>query len=105
MSQEQSQGLAGEILGALGFPRATTQNVIVGNTGPVNAVGDAPTFVFTQASAAASWSVTHNLGGFPSVTLADPSGNVMIAGVQYINNNQVIVTFSTPVAGSAYLNI
>jgi hypothetical protein len=65
---------------------------------------DPPAFVFTQVAPAAVWTITHNLNTFPSVTLTDALGNVILAQVQYISSNQVVATFSTPVAGSAYLN-
>jgi hypothetical protein len=87
------------------IPVVKNQNVIVGNTGTVNTGGELATFVFTQPTPLSAWSITHNLGGFPSVTLTDPSGNVIIAQLQYISNSQVLVTFSQPVAGLAYLNI
>jgi hypothetical protein len=66
---------------------------------------DPPAFVFTQTVPAAVWTINHNLGTFPSVTLTDPSGNVIMAQVQYVNSNQVVVTFSQPVAGVAYLSV
>lgn len=62
------------------------------------------TFVFTQAIASSLWTITHNLGQFPSVTLVDIAGNIILAGVQYISANQIVVTFSQPVAGKAFLN-
>ena len=65
---------------------------------------DPATYVFTQVAPATVWTITHNLSTFPSVTLVDTVGNVIQAQVQYISSNQVVATFSTPVAGSAYLN-
>lgn len=65
---------------------------------------DPPAFVFTQIVPATVWTITHNLNTFPSVTLTDALGNVIFAQVQYISSSQVVATFSTPVAGSAYLN-
>lgn len=61
-------------------------------------------YVFTQTSVSPVWTINHNLGTFPSVTIVDPSGNQVFAQVQYINSNQVVVTFSQPFAGSAYLS-
>lgn len=63
------------------------------------------TYIFTQASVSSTWTINHNLGQFPSVTIVDGSGNVVLAEVQYINSNQIIVTFSQPFAGTAYLNV
>ena len=70
----------------------------------------APTFVFTQAVAATSWGdgtppvVTHNLGKFPSITVIDTANTVVTGEYTYIDNNNVILTFSAAFAGKAYLN-
>ncbi len=63
------------------------------------------TYIFTQAVAARTWTINHNLGQFPSVTIVDNSGNVVLAQIQYINSNQIVLSFSQPFAGSAYLNV
>src|ERR1700737_1588673 len=65
---------------------------------------DPPAFVFPQVAPATVWTIPHNPNTFPSVALTDALGNVIMAQVQYISSNQVVATFSTPVAGSAYLN-
>src|ERR1700692_1375306 len=109
MSKSQFQGigvlpLSEDIIGGIGASSVTNQNVIVGNSGNVS-TGESPTLVYTQATPAASWLITHNLSGFPSVSLTDPTGNAILAGYQYLNSAQVLDTFSQPVAGLAYLNI
>jgi len=82
----------------------SSKNVIVGNTGPVS-TGGASNFAFAQLMPSAAWSITHDLGGFPSVILVDPLGNLMIAGIRYVDRNQVIATFSEPMSGAAYLSM
>jgi hypothetical protein len=66
---------------------------------------DPTAFIFTQLAPALIWTINHNLSAFPSVTLVDTLGNTIVAQVQYTNSNQVVVTFSQPVAGSAFLNV
>jgi len=64
----------------------------------------APTFVFTQGAAAAQWSIQHNLGKFPSVSVIN-NNNVIINGeVKYIDNNNIQLNFSAGFSGKAYLN-
>lgn len=62
-------------------------------------------YTHDQASASASWTVTHNLGRFPSITVVDTSGN-RILGFEavYDSANQVTLTFSAAFSGKAYLN-
>jgi hypothetical protein len=78
-----------------------------GTSGPVvpTVPVDVTSFTFSQPTPAASWLITHNLNGFPSVTTTDLAGNVIVGQVQYLNANTVLVVFSTPVAGVAYLNM
>ena len=62
------------------------------------------TFVFTQAVAATTWNIQHNLGKFPSVSVTN-NNNVVINGeVKYIDNNNVQLNFSAGFSGKAYLN-
>jgi len=80
-------------------------NVIIGGgrtqTPPTS---EGPDFVFTQTTPAASWLIAHSLNGFPSVAIVDSVGNIIMAQVRYVDSNTVLVTFSQPVAGSAYLS-
>ena len=59
--------------------------------------------IHTQGSAATTWTVTHGLGGYPSVTVVDSTDTVVIGGVQYDSETQVTLTFSAAFSGSAYL--
>lgn len=61
-------------------------------------------FTFTQSVAAETWSITHNLGKYPSVTVVDSGGNVVIGDVEYTSVNALTCTFSAPFSGKAYLN-
>lgn len=62
------------------------------------------TFEFNQVTAAAIWEITHNLGKYPSVTVVDSGGNVVIGDVEYTSVNALTCTFSAPFSGKAYLN-
>lgn len=62
------------------------------------------TLTFTQSAAATTWTINHFTGRYPSVTTVDGTGTVMMGTVKYLNNNQITVTFSSAVTGSAYLN-
>jgi len=60
-------------------------------------------YVHSQGTAAASWSIEHGLGTYPVVVLTDLAGNVLEADVQYIDADNVTVSFGTAQAGTAYL--
>jgi hypothetical protein len=76
---------------------------IVGPQGPAGAGGDL-TFVFTQNTAAAVWSVTHNLGKFPAVQVVDSGNNMIVPNVNFIDTNHLQINFAAATSGKAYLN-
>lgn len=62
------------------------------------------TFVFTQDTPANPWVIEHDLDKFPSVTMVLSTGQVGIADVAYIDENNLTITFSGDESGKAYLN-
>jgi|SaaInlV_100m_DNA_2_1039680.scaffolds.fasta_scaffold00927_5 hypothetical protein len=63
------------------------------------------TYVHTQNSAASSWTIHHNLGKRPSVTVTTAATSAQVIGeVTYINNNTLAVSFEASFNGIAYLN-
>lgn len=70
---------------------------------PTSATGDA-FYHFHQATAASSWAINHGLNKFPSVTVVDSAGNRGFCGVQYVDANNLTLSFSGAFAGDAYLN-
>lgn len=61
-------------------------------------------YVHTQAVASSTWTINHNLGFYPSVTVVDSADNMVMGEVNYPNSNQVIVTFNGSFSGTAYLS-
>ena len=62
------------------------------------------TYVYNQMSASAEWTITHNLDKYPSVTVVDSAGNAIMGELRYISANSLVVSFSAPFSGKAYLN-
>lgn len=61
-------------------------------------------YTHTQGVAATTWSITHNLGKHPSITVVDSGGDEVIPAIAYPSPNAVTLTFSGAVSGVAYLN-
>jgi hypothetical protein len=57
-----------------------------------------------QGVPATTWDITHNLNKNPSVTVTDSAGTVVIGQVEYLNPNQVRLTFNAGFSGKAELN-
>jgi hypothetical protein len=64
----------------------------------------AATYIHDQAIPANVWEVSHNLGKYPSVSIVDSAGNVVVGEVQYKTNNQIFIYFTSAFGGKAYLN-
>ena len=70
----------------------------------IASLNDDANFVFTQGIPSATWNITHSLNKFPSVTVVDTSKQIVIGDVTYTNVNSLVITFSAPFSGEAYLN-
>ena len=69
---------------------------------PIKTMGQ--TFVFIQTLSSATWNITHNLDTFPSVTVVDSFNTTVQGSVEYLDKNNITITFSAPFSGKAYLN-
>lgn len=102
--------------GVAGPPNVLTVGTVSAGTAAVTITGTAPSqtlnfvlpvsssFVYTQSVSASTWTVTHGLGFFPSVTVVDNGGNMVIGDVLYITENQVSISFSASFGGKAYFS-
>lgn len=61
-------------------------------------------YVHTQSTPSATWTINHNLGRNPSVTVVDSSEKVVFGDITYVTDNQLTVSFSAAFGGKAYLN-
>lgn len=57
-----------------------------------------------QGISSAVWAVNHNLGFYPNVTVEDSAGTIVEGDIDYIDQNSLQLTFSSPFSGYAYLS-
>lgn len=72
-----------------------------GVQGPSGAGG--ARYIHTQSSPSSTWTINHNLGYNPSITLLSTGGVEIEAGIIHSNLNQVLVSFVIPMTGTANL--
>lgn len=60
--------------------------------------------IHNQTVSASTWSITHNLNKYPSVSIVDSSNEEVIGEVEHINSNSLTVKFSAPFSGKAFVN-
>ena len=61
-------------------------------------------FVFSQGTPASTWTITHDLNKFPSVSVVNSANEVVYGEIDYIDVNSLTVTFNGGFSGKAYLN-
>ena len=60
--------------------------------------------VHNQIASAQIWEIEHNLGRFPSVSIVDSAGTMVVGEVFYVSENHIRVSFTSAFSGKAYLN-
>jgi hypothetical protein len=97
--------ISGSIYDSNDLPGTAGQVLSSNGTGTewINSSSD-KTFIFIQALAANPWIVNHNLNKFPSVTMVLSTGQVGMADVNYIDANNLTITFASAESGKAYMN-
>ena len=59
--------------------------------------------VYIQGAASSTWTITHDLGGYPSVTVVNSTGTVVVGTVTYLSTSEIQIEFTAPFSGTAYL--
>jgi hypothetical protein len=60
-------------------------------------------YEYTATEPATVWDIVHNLNRYCSVTAIDTTLRPIVGDVQYLSLNELTITFSAAVGGSAYL--
>jgi hypothetical protein len=66
--------------------------------------GSDSNYVHNQSQPLDTWSITHNLNKYPSVTVIDSAGSKVEGTVTYISNEEIKIEFSSPFSGKVILN-
>lgn len=81
------------------------QQVTVYKTGPQGAPGQAQnTFTFEQLTPTSIWTIDHNLGFWPKVSIYDTSGREAEGSITNPSLSRTTITFSAAFAGKARLS-
>lgn len=62
------------------------------------------TFVYTQSTPSDRWEIVHNLNKYPSVTIVDSAGSIVVGECEYVDMNTLVCTFKGAFSGECYLN-
>lgn len=102
--------------GVAGPPNVLSVGTVTTGTAAVNITGTAPSQVLNfvlpvsgsythiQVVAASTWTINHNLGYYPAVSIVDSGENLVMGDVTYISTNALSVSFNASFGGKAYLS-
>lgn len=62
------------------------------------------TYLHIQGILSNEWVINHNMGKLPAVTVMDTTSRVVMANIEYIDNNNLKISFNEPFKGRATLN-
>lgn len=62
------------------------------------------TYVHNQDISSSTWSINHGLDYYPNVEIVDSAGTSVVGDVQYLDQNNIIINFTDPFAGKAFLS-
>lgn len=62
------------------------------------------TTTFEQKTPEIEWHITHKMNKYPSCTVVDSAGSVVVGEVTYLDKANLVITFSGAFSGTCYLN-
>lgn len=92
------------IQGIQGEPGIQGLQGIQGIQGEQGIPGVASTYTHTQIAASTLWTIEHDLGKKPSVSVVDSAETLIMANIIYLDNNRCQVELSMAISGKAYCN-
>ena len=63
-----------------------------------------PTLKYTQNESREEWIISHNLNRFPSIIIVDSAGSKVEGDINYVDANNLKITFGAAFAGTIYVN-
>lgn len=75
-----------------------------GALGPTGPTGPVVAYTHNQNIAASVWTINHNLGMFPQISIIDSAGNNVVGDTVWVNSSTMTVTFSSAFSGKAYVS-
>jgi hypothetical protein len=61
-------------------------------------------YVHLQSIASTTWNIPHNLDKLCSIQIVDNSNNEITGDINWVDKNNVTITFNTAIAGKALCN-
>lgn len=103
--EEPTPVVAEVIIGGIGPKGDKGDDGGPGETGPPGPEGKLPPgFVYDQGVASSTWSINHKLKRYPSVVVQDSAKDEVEGDIEYVDEENLVLNFSSAFSGKAYLN-
>lgn len=99
---KQGQFLMRKDGGAVYFDQDNETRILVATSEGGGGGGGGTGYVHTQTASSNNWTVNHNLGYYPNVTVVDSAGTNVVGEVVYESINKLTIKFSAAFSGKAY---
>lgn len=73
-------------------------------TSQISDFAETQNYIHNQTAASNTWNINHGLNKLASVTVVDSGENVVVGEVEYIDLNNITITFTASFSGRAYFN-
>ena len=100
---EGPPGPPGETFPEEGTPGQVLTKTLEGTSWQDVVSNPTSTFVYKQNTAADVWTIYHNLGKYPTVTIVDSASTVVYGEIDYVDLNTIIISFNCAFSGKAVL--
>lgn len=70
----------------------------------LNSIVEDKNYIHYQRTSSDSWNIVHNLNKYPSVTVVDSAGSIVVGDILYNDLNTITIKFTGAFSGKAYLN-
>jgi len=70
----------------------------------IDGTGGDKAYTHTESPAASVWNVEHGLNKYPSVSVVDSAGTHVVGDLEYVDSNNLTITFASAFSGKAYIN-
>lgn len=92
-------------IGSQGLKGIKGDTGATGATGETGATGDGDrNYVHVQNTPLAHWTVVHNLGKYPAITVVDSGGTEVVGQVNFVSTAILTIDFSGAFSGKAFIN-
>ena len=80
------------------------QGALTITTSQISDFNQKSNYVHDQGIPSLTWTINHGLNKYPSAVAVDSAKSVVVGQIDYVDLNNITITFNASFSGSAYIN-